>query len=148
MPKFAPPMAGWFPKISSSSKSLQALRLECTAGHLCDNKKTPLGRLLVAWVLDAMVGPARQNMRWSGILLFFAVSAWAQQSNIDFSRDIQPVFEARCLACHGAGQQMAGLRLDSGDAVVKGGTNGPVVQAGNSAGSKLIERVTSSKKGF
>jgi mono/diheme cytochrome c family protein len=102
----------------------------------------------VAFVLDAMVGPARQNMRWSGILLFFAVSAWAQQSNIDFSRDIQPVFEARCLACHGAGQQMAGLRLDSGDAVVKGGTNGPVVQAGNSAGSKLIERVTSSKKGF
>jgi len=43
---------------------------------------------------------------------------------------------------------MAGLRLDSGDAILKGASDGAVIQPGKSAESKLIERVTSSKKGF
>ena len=79
-------------------------------------------------------------MRWSGILLFFAVSASAQQSNIDFSRDIQPVFEARCLACHGAGQQMSGLRLDQRESALR------VLSPGKSSTSRLIRLVSGSEK--
>src|SRR5205823_3171484 len=43
---------------------------------------------------------------------------------------------------------MSGLRLDSGAAVLKGAKAGPVVDPGKSANSKLIQRVSSSKKGF
>ena len=36
----------------------------------------------------------------------------ARAAEPDFTRDVQPVFAAKCAACHGSGQQMAGLRLD------------------------------------
>ena len=81
-------------------------------------------------------------------LLVSVLAASGQPSKIDFQRDVQPIFESRCQGCHGAQQQMAGLRLDSGVAVLKGASDGPVVQPGNSAASRLIERVTSTKKGF
>jgi hypothetical protein len=35
------------------------------------------------------------------------------QGNVDFQRDIQPVFEKSCYGCHGAKSQMGGLRLDA-----------------------------------
>src|SRR5882762_3583486 len=88
-------------------------------------------------------------MRW--LALFFVlgvVPAKPQQSKIDFSRDVQPIFESRCQVCHGTQQQMGGLRLDSGEAVLKGASDGPVIQPGKSASSRLLDRVTSSKKGF
>src|SRR5215204_6294421 len=66
----------------------------------------------------------------------------------DFARDAQPVFAARCAACHGAGQQMAGLRLDSGAGVMKGAHSGVVITPGDPAKSRLLERITSSKPGF
>jgi hypothetical protein len=86
-----------------------------------------------------------------GRVLFLLVGALpgvGQPFKIDFGRDVQPIFESRCQGCHGPQQQMAGLRLDSGDAALKGASDGPVIQPGKSGTSGLIERVTSSKKGF
>jgi hypothetical protein len=60
---------------------------------------------------------------------------------VDFTRDVEPVFAKRCSACHGAGQQMAGLRLDEPQAALKGSKSGPVIVPGKSAESKLIKRV-------
>lgn len=51
----------------------------------------------------------------------------------DFTRDIAPVLESRCQLCHGAKQQMSGLRLDDGSA--------------SSKGPKILERITSTKSG-
>ena len=31
---------------------------------------------------------------------------------IDFARDVRPIFQSRCLGCHGPGKQKGGLRLD------------------------------------
>ena len=31
---------------------------------------------------------------------------------VDFARDVQPILRERCYSCHGAGQQMQGLRFD------------------------------------
>jgi hypothetical protein len=88
-------------------------------------------------------------MRLYGLLLLLGtVPLYSQPSKIDFSRDIQPIFEARCQGCHGAQQQMAGLRLDSGEAILKGGTNGAVIQPGKRGASKLMQRVSSRQKGF
>ncbi len=60
---------------------------------------------------------------------------------VDFSRDIEPIFQKHCQGCHGARQQMSGLRLDHPDAVSKGGYSGAAIRPGNSAGSRLIQMV-------
>ena len=31
---------------------------------------------------------------------------------VDFRRDIQPLFQEKCIGCHGPSQQSAGMRLD------------------------------------
>lgn len=81
-------------------------------------------------------------------LLYGLLTASAAGQTIDFTKDVQPVFAHHCTGCHGAGQQMNGLRLDSGEAILKGGYNGVVVVAGKSAESKLIARVESDKNAF
>ena len=37
----------------------------------------------------------------------------AQARAVDFAKDVQPIFETSCYACHGSKLQMGGLRLDS-----------------------------------
>jgi cytochrome c553 len=64
-------------------------------------------------------------------MLLAAAFASAQ----DF-KDVQPILERRCQGCHGAAQQMSNLRLDSPASIAR------VVDG------KLIDRVTSTKKGF
>jgi hypothetical protein len=58
-----------------------------------------------------------------------------------FETEVRPLFVARCLKCHGPRQQRGGLRLDSRQAILKGGENGPAVVPGNVAESLLIEAV-------
>ncbi len=79
-------------------------------------------------------------MRLLPLALFAAALACGAPA--DFERDIQPIFAKRCSGCHGPQQQMNGLRLDQRDAAMK------AIQPGNSAASKLIARITSTKKGF
>src|SRR5258708_35621379 len=87
-------------------------------------------------------------MRGYALFLSLSLVPVYSQAKTDFLRDVQPIFESRCQACHGAQQQMGGLRLDSVDAALKGTTNGPVISPGKSAGTPPVERVSSSKKGY
>ncbi|MEX2263337.1 MAG: PSD1 and planctomycete cytochrome C domain-containing protein [Bryobacteraceae bacterium] len=64
---------------------------------------------------------------------------------IEFARDVEPLFRKHCSACHGTAQQMNGLRLDGHDAVLRGGYSGKAVLPGDSAGSRLIHRVAGFK---
>ena len=64
-------------------------------------------------------------------------------SAADYSRDIKPVLQARCYACHGTLKQNAGLRLDTGNFIRKGGKNGAIVTPGKPDKSRLIERLLS-----
>jgi len=64
----------------------------------------------------------------------------AAKRKIDFPRDIQPLLEQRCQLCHGARQQLSGLRLDQKQAALK------VIQPGNSADSRLIRMVAGLEK--
>jgi mono/diheme cytochrome c family protein len=61
---------------------------------------------------------------------------------IDFKRDIKPIFEARCIKCHGAEKPQAGLRLDSEAALLRGSISGTVVVAGRGAESVLVRRLS------
>ena len=68
------------------------------------------------------------------------------QARIDFSRDVAPILR-RCQACHGQGQQLSGLRLDSRKSALQGGSSGPSVIPGNSQQSLLIQMVSGQKPG-
>jgi mono/diheme cytochrome c family protein len=81
------------------------------------------------------------------LLLGLTVTCLHAQTPPDYVRDVEPILQKRCTACHGAGQQLAGLRLDDADGLKKGSGAGPVVLAGKAADSKLYQRITSTKKG-
>ena len=75
--------------------------------------------------------------------LFVALSIpCAAQESVDYSRQIKPVLQARCYACHGALKQEAGLRLDTAALAIKGGDTGAAIKAGDADGSLLLKRVT------
>jgi hypothetical protein len=61
---------------------------------------------------------------------------------VDFARDIQPIFEASCVKCHGRGKDKGGFRLDTRETFLKGGDSGASAEAGKSAESYLIELVS------
>lgn len=54
---------------------------------------------------------------------------------------VEPVLQSRCVSCHGPDKQQGELRLDSPEALLKGGDSGPVVQPGRPAESELIRRI-------
>ncbi len=70
--------------------------------------------------------------------------AWAQTAPTDTWATLAPLLAERCVMCHNASAAAAGLRLDSLDGLKKGSTRGPVVQAGNPAGSEIVRRVKGS----
>jgi hypothetical protein len=65
----------------------------------------------------------------------------APPASIDFDRDIEPIFKANCLKCHGSENTQAGLRLDSEAGVLKGGVSGVAIVQGHSADSLLVKRL-------
>jgi hypothetical protein len=64
---------------------------------------------------------------------------------VDFQKDIQPILAHECYDCHGAQKQKGGLRLDQKAAALKGGDTGPLVLAGNSGESLLIQAVAGTR---
>ena len=61
---------------------------------------------------------------------------------VDYLRDVKPLLAHKCYACHGALKQQAGLRLDTGLSILKGGESGPSVVPGNPDDSLLIQVLT------
>jgi hypothetical protein len=63
------------------------------------------------------------------------------QERVDYSRDIKPLLKERCIACHGALKQKARLRLDTAEAMRRGGKSGPAIIPGQPEKSLLLERI-------
>ena len=59
-----------------------------------------------------------------------------------FEKDLLPLFQARCLKCHGAEQQKADLDMRSKAALLKGGESGPAVKPGSPSESVLWEYIS------
>jgi mono/diheme cytochrome c family protein len=55
-----------------------------------------------------------------------------------FERRVRPILAENCFSCHGPKKQMAGLRLDSAEALRKGSENGEVVKPGDPEHSRLV----------
>jgi len=70
-----------------------------------------------------------------------AVSSPAADAPVDFRRDVAPILQHRCLACHNERIQRGGLSLQSPDTMKRGGESGQVVEAGDPDSSYLLDLV-------
>lgn len=65
--------------------------------------------------------------------------AYEQDStSVSYVKDVQPIFDANCVACHSNSGRMSGLSLENYDELMKGGTKGHAIIAGDSAKSRLV----------
>ncbi len=65
----------------------------------------------------------------------------ANASDVQYAKDIKPVFDESCIKCHGPEKPKGKLRLDSLEGALKGGEDGKVILPGNSAGSVLVHNI-------
>ncbi len=61
---------------------------------------------------------------------------------VDYRRDVESLFKARCYACHGQGARLGGLAMDTHSSLFAGGQSGPVVVPGDPDKSLLIKLVS------
>ena len=67
-------------------------------------------------------------------------AVWVQSPSEFFQRQVQPLLKKNCISCHSA-RPKGGLRLDSRQAILKGGKSGPAVIPGDPGNSLLIQAV-------
>jgi mono/diheme cytochrome c family protein len=65
----------------------------------------------------------------------------ADRAEPSFTKDIQPLLQARCVRCHGAKSRKADLDLRTLAGMLKGGESGPAVVHGKPEESPLYEKV-------
>src|SRR6201998_449143 len=66
----------------------------------------------------------------------------AAQHSVDFQRDVQPIFNDTCIACHRGAGAPAGLQLDTSAGVLKGSTARSVIFPGDAQKSILAQRIS------
>jgi len=69
----------------------------------------------------------------------------AQGATVSFATDIFPIFESRCIGCHGGERTQEGLDLKTHASLMAGSSNGFVVTPGDAADSLLVEMVATQK---
>ena len=76
------------------------------------------------------------------LALFGATSTVAAETTApNYESEIAPILEQRCVQCHGDKQQLSGLRVDSREALLQGGTRGPSLEPGDADASLLYRHV-------
>ena len=65
----------------------------------------------------------------------------ADEAANHFESKVRPVLIANCYACHTKARK-GGLRLDSREAILKGGKSGPAIEVGNPKNSLLIQAIS------
>ncbi len=74
-----------------------------------------------------------------GLVCLFPNATLADDT--EFETKIRPLLVDKCVRCHGLKKQSGGLRLDSGEALAKGGKNGLVVDLQSPKASRLLMAV-------
>lgn len=77
----------------------------------------------------------------AGLLLLVGRSSLADERDDLFELKIRPVLVNSCLRCHGTLKSSGTLRVDSRDALLKGGESGPAIVPGQPDMSRLIRAI-------
>ena len=70
--------------------------------------------------------------------------AWADDppgDTPDFQKDILPIFEEKCIRCHGGKRRGGKLDMRTMESLLTGGESGPALRKGNARKSLLIELI-------
>src|SRR5438876_12343216 len=81
------------------------------------------------------------------LLASLAAAASSSPKPADYLRDVKPILQSRCYACHGNGTHLGGFQIDSREGILKGGQTHPAVVPGHSERSLLIQLVTGAVPG-
>ena len=65
----------------------------------------------------------------------------AQTSSVSFAKDVMPIFESRCIKCHGGESTKEGLDLKTYTSLMSGSKNGSVLAPGNANDSFLVHQL-------
>lgn len=89
--------------------------------------------------------------RWTALVAVFGLSLLTQagargqsllsDENTFFETKIRPVLAQSCVKCHGPTKASGGLRLDTREAILKGGDSGPAVMPGDVESSLLVTAI-------
>ncbi|HWG20125.1 MAG TPA: c-type cytochrome domain-containing protein [Terracidiphilus sp.] len=93
-----------------------------------------------AHLAEHMPSPLRD---WLGVSKQEERGPTAATADSFFAVRVEPVFQQNCVGCHGRSTRKRGLRLDSYEAVMRGGKSGPAVKAADLNNSGLFQRVSS-----
>src|SRR6187551_941571 len=66
----------------------------------------------------------------------------ADEEKVTFEKHISPIFQARCVKCHGEGKLEGGLDLRRRFLLVNGGDSGAALVEGKPEESLLIEKIS------
>jgi mono/diheme cytochrome c family protein len=78
---------------------------------------------------------------WAADLDLTKIPPASDKKGVTYATDMKPLFEKSCFKCHGSEKQKGKLRLDSLEAALKGGDDGAVIIAKDSAKSPLVQSV-------
>jgi mono/diheme cytochrome c family protein len=98
----------------------------------------PLASLVVAVASAASLPTEAAETAFTEAAKAGQVSPPTPQSAEYFEASVRPVLAANCHECH-TDQRMGGLRVDSRDALLKGGRSGPAIVPGNPDKSLMIQ---------
>jgi len=104
---------------------------------------------IVGVILKADKRWESSNMKKTGItgtlaltgLLLTALAGCTGEAAVSYSQEVKPIIQANCISCHeegGAGYEASGFSMASYDELMKGTQFGPMIIAGDSAGSNMI----------
>lgn len=77
---------------------------------------------------------------FAAFALMISVASPIAAKSAQFS-SLFPILQTRCVMCHSGPTAAAALRLDSFESLIAGSSKGPVIKAGDPAGSELIRRI-------
>lgn len=100
-------------------------------------------RLLNPFANMNSIADWRRPVVWCACIAVLAGGqfAAAEDASDFFETEIRPWLVEKCSGCHGAKKQSGGLRVDSRNALLKGGDGGPVLVPGNVTGSLIVKAV-------
>ena len=88
----------------------------------------------------------RKFIRTAGMLILpalilIALAGCRSEDTVSFSQDVKPIIDKYCIACHqagGEGTAASGFKKENYAGVMKGTKHGPMILAGDIAGSNML----------